>query len=73
MLILSRRYGESIRIGDNIVVTVLEGKGELVRIGINAPRDIAVHRQEVFDAIQRENREAAQSDLSKLQIPDTLK
>ena len=48
MLILSRRLGESIRIGDNVAVTVLEVRGDQVRIGIQAPKDVPVHREEVF-------------------------
>jgi len=53
MLVLSRHRDESIVIGDNIVVTVVDIRGDKVRLGINAPSDIPVHRQEVFDAIQR--------------------
>lgn len=59
MLILSRRPKESIRIGDSIVVTVLEVHGDHVRVGIGAPRDVEVHRQEVYEAIQEANRQAA--------------
>ncbi len=59
MLILSRRPKESIRIGDSIVVTVLEVRGDHVRVGIGAPRDVEVHRQEVYEAIQDANRLAA--------------
>ena len=54
MLVLSRRRDESIIIGDNIVITVLDVRGDKVRIGINAPTDIPIHRQEVYEAIQRE-------------------
>ncbi|MCL2117345.1 MAG: carbon storage regulator CsrA [Planctomycetaceae bacterium] len=54
MLVLSRHPDEKIHIGDNIVVTVVEVRGDRVRIGIEAPRDIAVHRQEIFEAIRRE-------------------
>jgi carbon storage regulator len=53
MLILTRRIGESIRIGPQIVVTVLGLKGSQVRIGIGAPKDVEVHREEVFDRIKR--------------------
>jgi carbon storage regulator len=59
VLVLSRRSHESIRIGDNIVVTVLEVRGDHVRLGIDAPHDIEVHRQEVYDAIQTANLSAA--------------
>ena len=51
MLVLTRRSNQSIMIGDDIVVTVLEVRGEQVRIGIKAPREVEVHREEVFDAL----------------------
>jgi carbon storage regulator len=54
MLVLSRHRDESIMIGDEIVVTIVDIRGDKVRLGINAPSSIPVHRQEVFDAIQRE-------------------
>ncbi len=60
MLVLSRQRDETIMIGDNIEVTVVDIRGDKVRLGINAPKEIAVHRKEVYDAIRRENREAAQ-------------
>ena len=53
MLVLSRQYAESIVIGDNITVTILGIHGDTVRLGIEAPREVPVHRQEVFAAIQR--------------------
>ncbi|MFO1021512.1 MAG: carbon storage regulator CsrA, partial [Planctomycetales bacterium] len=56
MLVLSRQRDESIIIGDNIVITVVDIRGDKVRLGINAPTEIPVHRQEVYEAIQRENR-----------------
>ena len=62
MLVLSRHRDESIMIGDDIVITVVDIRGDKVRLGIDAPTDIPVHRQEVYDAIQRENRKAAQTD-----------
>jgi carbon storage regulator len=54
MLILTRRLGETLMIGDNITVTVLAVKGNQVRIGIGAPKDVAVHREEVYERIKRE-------------------
>ncbi len=60
MLVLSRHRDESIIIGDDIVVTIVDIRGDKVRLGINAPQDVPVHRQEVYEAIQRENRKAAQ-------------
>ena len=56
MLVLSRQRDESIVIGDNIVITIVDIRGDKVRLGIEAPGEIPVHRQEVFEAIQRENR-----------------
>ena len=62
MLVLSRQRDESIIIGDNVVVTVVDVRGDKVRLGIQAPREIPVHRREVYEAIQRENRQAAKID-----------
>ena len=62
MLVLSRHRDESIIIGDDIKITVVDIRGDKVRLGINAPVEIPVHRQEVYEAIQRENRQAAQMD-----------
>ena len=60
MLVLSRQRDESIVIGDNVVVTIVDIRGDKVRLGIEAPSEIPVHRREVYEAIQRENRQAAQ-------------
>jgi carbon storage regulator len=62
MLVLSRQRDESIIIGDNIVITVVDIRGDKVRLGIEAPTEIPVHRQEVYEAIQREN--AREADLN---------
>ncbi|HOX47834.1 MAG TPA: carbon storage regulator CsrA [Spirochaetales bacterium] len=59
MLILSRRVNEKIVIGDDVVVSIIEVRGDQVKIGIEAPRSVKVFRQEVFNAIQEENRRAA--------------
>ena len=60
MLVLSRQRDESIIIGDNVVITVVDVRGDKVRLGIDAPVEIPVHRREVYEAIQRENRKAAE-------------
>ena len=59
MLVLSRHRDESIMIGDDIVVTIVDIRGDKVRLGIDAPQHVPVHRQEIYEAIQRENRKAA--------------
>lgn len=67
MLILTRRSGERITIGEEIRLTVLEIKGKQVRLGIEAPPDTVVHREEVFLRIQRENRRAARSNVEAVE------
>lgn len=62
MLVLSRQRDESIMIGDNIVITIVDIRGDKVRLGIDAPTEIPVHRQEVYEAIQRENLRATKLD-----------
>jgi carbon storage regulator len=57
MLILTRRVGETLMIGDNITINVLGVKGNQVRLGIDAPKDVPVHREEIFNKIQREHAE----------------
>jgi carbon storage regulator len=57
MLILTRRVGETVMIGEDVTVTVLGVKGNQVRIGVNAPRDVAVHREEIFERIKREEQD----------------
>jgi len=60
MLVLSRQRDESIIIGDNIIITVVDVRGDKVRLGIEAPREVTVHRREVYEAIKRENQQGAQ-------------
>jgi carbon storage regulator len=57
MLILTRRVGETVVIGNDVTVTVLGVKGNQVRLGVNAPREVAVHREEIFERIKREQSE----------------
>jgi carbon storage regulator len=59
MLVLTRRPGESVMVGDDVTITVLEVRGDVVRLGIQAPRTVQVHREEVYRELQAANREAA--------------
>ncbi len=59
MLILSRKINEKIKIGEDITLTILEVRGDQVKIGVEAPKDVKVFRQEVYESIQKENMEAA--------------
>lgn len=75
MLVLSRQRDESIMIGDNIVVTIVDIRGDKVRLGINAPTEIPVHRQEIYEAIQRENVRASRvepKDTRGMSNPDPV-
>lgn len=70
MLVLSRRESQSIMIGNDIVITVISIRGDQVRIGIDAPRSVTVHRQEVAAAIEAANREAAAAtDVDPTKLP----
>jgi carbon storage regulator len=62
MLILTRRVGETLMIGDEISVTVLGVKGNQVRLGINAPRNVAVHREEIYERIRNEDDDASSNE-----------
>lgn len=74
MLVLSRKPNESIMIGDDIEVKIVEVKGDYVKLGITAPKCIPVHRKEIYEAIQRENIEAMKSQVTDLsQIDDIFK
>ncbi len=59
MLILTRRVGETVMIGNDVTVTILGVKGNQVRVGVNAPRDVAVHREEIFERIKREEQDGS--------------
>jgi len=65
MLILTRRVGETVMIGDDVTVTVLGVKGNQVRVSINAPRHVAVHREEIYERIKREQQSAEVSEMPK--------
>jgi carbon storage regulator len=65
MLILTRRVGETLKVGNDVDVTVLGVKGNQIRIGIKAPKSVAVHREEIFDRIQREAELAQRTDQSR--------
>ena len=67
MLILTRRVGETVMIGDDVTITVLGVKGNQVRVGINAPKNVAVHREEIYERIKREQ----QSDAERSDSADT--
>jgi len=62
MLVLSRQKDESIMIGDNVEITIVDVRGDKVRLGITAPKEIPVHRREVYEAIQREKQEAEKGE-----------
>ena len=62
MLVLTRKKSEAIVIGDDIVITVIEIRGNKVRLGFDAPKDVPIHRNEVYEAIKRENEQAESQD-----------
>ncbi len=70
MLILTRRVGETVMIGNEVTVTVLGVKGNQVRIGVNAPKDVAVHREEIYERIKREEDQEAGSGVPAARIVD---
>ncbi len=65
MLVLSRQIDESIMIGDDVEITIVDVRGDKVRLGINAPKNIPVHRREVFEAIRREKNQKKQEETKK--------
>ena len=66
MLVLTRKVGEGIVIGDDVIIKVVEVKGGSVRIGIDAPKDRKIYRQQIYEKIMQENREASQWDINDL-------
>lgn len=72
MLVLTRKAGESIVIGNEVVITVLEVRGGQIRLGVDAPRSLAVHRAEIYQRVMEENR-AASMDASGDDVPDILR
>jgi carbon storage regulator len=70
MLILTRRVGETVMIGNEVTVTVLGVKGNQVRVGVNAPKDVAVHREEIYERIKREEDQEARSGVPATKIVD---
>ncbi len=69
MLVLSRKKNESIVIDDRIVITVVEVRGDKVRLGIDAPRDVSIHRQEIFDALKNADREVGVEEPTPSESP----
>ena len=70
MLVLTRKAGESIIIADNIEITIIDTKGDQIKLGIKAPRDVEIHRKEIYDVIQQENKQAINY---MNQLPDFIK
>lgn len=68
MLVLARKKGQSIIIGDNIEVSIIDIQGDQVRLGIDAPKNISIHRKEIFVEIQEENKKAANTNVEALKV-----
>jgi carbon storage regulator len=73
MLVLTRKLGESIAIDDHIKIVVVQIKGKQVRLGIQAPKETKIHREEVYTAIQEQNKEAAKAPAAMAQVSKILK
>lgn len=71
MLVLTRRKNETIKIGDDIEITILAIEGDQIKLGIDAPQSVEIHRKEIYEAIQRENSEAAKVPLDLVQLLKT--
>lgn len=68
MLVLTRKVGESIVIGDEIEITILETKGDQIKLGIKAPKDVDIHRKEIYENIQNENQQAVSQTVDIVQL-----
>ncbi|WP_042350836.1 carbon storage regulator CsrA [Bacillus massiliigorillae] len=68
MLVLTRKIGETIIIGEHIEIKVIEAKGDQIKLGISAPKDVEIHRKEVYESIQNENRQAVNNTFSLEQL-----
>lgn len=73
MLVLTRKLGESIAIDDHIKIVVVQIKGKQVRLGIQAPKETKIHREEVYSAIQDQNKQAAKTSVAVTQVSKVLK
>ena len=66
MLVLTRKVGQTITVGDDIRITIMEGRGNQVKLGVEAPKDVTIHRQEIYERIQQENVAAAKAKVADL-------
>jgi carbon storage regulator len=74
MLVLSRRAGESVVVGDDVTISILEVRGDVVRVGIAAPRSVAVHRAELLEELEQSNKEAASpSEATVASLSDAMR